>query len=61
MSTWTGPAWAAPEQVERWACRPSPWGTLSRVDHGVIDALVDKLISPEQFLAAWKLRVLSRM
>lgn len=57
---WTGPAWAAPERVERWARRPSPWGTLSRADHDVIAALNDRLITPEQFCAAWRVLVLSK-
>lgn len=51
------PAWAAPERVERWACRPSPFPVLRRNDHAVIAALNDRHLTPEQFQTAWRFLV----
>jgi hypothetical protein len=51
---WPGPAWAAPERVERWACRPSPFPLLGPEDLAVVMALNSGQITAEQFQEAWR-------
>lgn len=56
---WSGPAWAAPERVERWMCRPRRHGPEDPLWAIVCTMMAQGIITPASFQEAVRVKIQS--